>query len=389
MPTKANFKLNPLKGLKHAGVTVDFFIKVYGFTIGDKIDIIHLGEHLKINYNADINSEYFGLNLVTFKGASETVVSNYNEFRKHFGIWTFISVSSYDSTHETFFPPMIRFEINHKRMPIIGPLNDISIDTIYFADELFALVQKVKVYTTYLIGTNSIETKLSSDVSDIVDHDIFLARPNADFESYFVPMERESDCLFSKFSLIGTDKEDDETIIPNYECVIDNIKEIYKQLPIGGNDYYLFEDEITTRKKINCSDDCHNKCFGDTKYDCTCNYINNEEKIFLGNVSYHFCRDLKFINFAKMKKAIVPLNKTGGKKFTLHFWIFAYSYVDKVFEGFRVEWTGHTTVEIKIDSTSKYFFTCYINGDETNEYVEFNMNEWNFLHCAITETKDE
>ena len=84
-----------------------------------------------------------------------------------------------------------------------------------------------------------------------------------------------------------------------------------------------------------------------------------------------------------MKRREVEIFQTGGEKFTLHFWVFAYSYVDKVFGGFRVDWKGHTTVEIKIDSSSKYYFTCYINDVAQNKYVEFNMNEWNFLHCAV------
>ena len=379
----------PLKGLNHAGVTVNFYIKVYGFTIKDKIDIIYLGEHLKINYNADINSDYFGLNLVTFKGSSETVVSNYNEFRKHLGIWTFISVSSYDATYETFFPPMIRFEINHKRIPIIGPLNYISIGTIYFADELFALVQRVKVYTTYLIGTNSLETKLSSRGGGIVDYDKYLASSNTSidgpfYESYFMPVDDKSECLFANFDLIGTDKENDDIIIDNYECEIDNINEIYlKGFNLENNTFYQFENEITANKKYDCHDDCKNLCFGSSRYDCTCNFINDEKKIFLGNVSYHFCKNLDSVNFAKMNRQEVNITKTGGSKFTLHFWVFAFSYVDKVFEGFTIEWKGHTTVQIKIDSTSKYFFTCFIDGKETRKYVEFYMNEWNFLHCAV------
>ena len=102
LPSKANFELTPLKGLNQAGATVNFYIKIYGFTIGGKIDVVYLGDHLKINYNSDINSPYYGLNLVTFKESSEIVVSNYYNFRKHFGVWTFISVSAYDNSYENF-----------------------------------------------------------------------------------------------------------------------------------------------------------------------------------------------------------------------------------------------------------------------------------------------
>ena len=50
-----------------------------------------------------------------------------------------------------------------------------------------------------------------------------------------------------------------------------------------------------------------------------------------------------------MDKQIVPIWKVGGPKFTLHFWVFAFSYVDKVFEGFTIEWKGHITAQIKIN----------------------------------------
>ena len=95
-------------------------LKIYGFAIGGKIDIIYLGEKLKISYNSDLDSEYFGLNLITYKGDNEIVISNYYHFRRFFGVWTFISVSVYDQTYESFFPPMVRFEINDKRIPIIA-----------------------------------------------------------------------------------------------------------------------------------------------------------------------------------------------------------------------------------------------------------------------------
>ena len=160
-------------------------------------------------------------------------------------------------------------------MPIIGPLNYISIGDIYFAKELFALVQRVKIYTTYLIGTNSIEAKSSSKVKDMVDPDKYLASLNSYGESYFMPVERESDCLYSKFDLIGPDKENDDIIIPNYECVIDNIEEIYENtLSIGASQYYQFKDERTAVLNNICHNNCHERCFGGTQYDCTCNYIN-------------------------------------------------------------------------------------------------------------------
>ena len=385
LPSKANFELTPLKGLNHAGATVNFYIKIYGFTIGNKIDVVYLGDHLKINYNADINSPYYGLNLVTFKESSEIVVSNYYDFRQHFGLWTFISVSSYDKSNENFFPPMVRFEINNKKMSIIGPLDNLSIGTIKFANELFALVQRVKVYNTYMIGNHFYETHSLNAYKNInVNVNNYLMGPATESKSYFEPVEDEDNCRFDKFGLIATDKEDENLIIPYYECVHDDIKEIYYNdiFLSGSRTFYYFLNNHTSTSNSICHGDCDN-CIGNTKYDCSCNYINNEEKIFLGNVSNHFCKKLSYINFAKAEPENDILVKSGGNKFTLHFWVFAYSYVDKVFEGINVEWQGHTTVQVGLNSNGKYFFTCLINGEPTRKYVDFNMNTWNFLHCAV------
>ena len=130
LPMPLDFQMEPLKDdniANYNGITVNFFIKLYGFNITDKIDIIKFGENLKLSYNSNFDDLYFGLNLVTYTGASETVVSNYYDFRKHFGLWTFISVATYNKTHDNFFPPMVRFEINHKKMPIVGSLDTLNI----------------------------------------------------------------------------------------------------------------------------------------------------------------------------------------------------------------------------------------------------------------------
>ena len=381
LPTNANFKLTPLKGLNHAGVTVSFFIKIYGFSIGDKIDIIYLGEHLKINYNADITSPYFGLNLVTFKGSSETVISNYYHFRKHFGIWTFISVSSFDNSFENFFPPMVRFEINDIKCPIIGPLNNIAVGIIYFSNELFALVQNIAVYTTYLIGNIAYALREDNRLENNINNFDYLVSKNSYSNTYFKPVKSKDECLFNKYAdIIATDKVNEEIIIPNYECVSDNIQEIFYE-ELRNGQYFQFENPAKVEQNgcRGCS-----ICTAKYRFNCSCNFINNEQKIFLGNVSNHYCIQLSYINFAKIQDTIVPnIKPAGNYEFTLHFWVFAYSYIDKVFGGFSIEWEGHTTIRVGIDSSSNYYFTCLINGEEKNNFKEFKMNQWNFLHCAV------
>ena len=388
LPTRSNFEMVPLKGLNYPAVTVDFFIKIYGFTIGGKVDVIYLGEKLKIIYESDIDSKYFGLNLVTYKEDNEIVISNYYDFRKHFGLWTFISVSVVDQTYEAFFPPMARFEINNKKMEIIGSLENLSIGAISFSQYLIALAQKVTVYKTYLIGTNSFEMFNDRNTFNSLEKyniNNYLMRPiknDADSISFFTPVNDPGDCLFSNFGITATDKENSDIIISDYECEIDELDEIYNGYLTSRYSYFNFISEYTT-EKLNCNEKCEGLCIGKYEYNCSCNFINNHMQIFLGNISNHFCKKLEYINLAKTKDIIIPNVAKGGNTFTLHFWVFAYSYIDKVFEGISIEWEYHTTIRVGLDSSGKYYFTCLINGQNTKKNVDFKMNEWNFLHCSV------
>ena len=163
--------------------------------------MIYLGEKLKISYNSDLDSDSFGLNLITYKGDNEIVVSNYYHFRKHFGLWTFISVSVYDQTNEQFFPPMVRFEINNKKIPIIGSLENLSVGDIYFSEHLFALVKSMIVYRTYLIGNLGFERNNKNLINDVNTYPYYnlnnyLMPPNTLHESYFDGVSSKDQCRF-------------------------------------------------------------------------------------------------------------------------------------------------------------------------------------------------
>ena len=99
-------------------------------------------------------------------------------------------------------------------------------------------------------------------------------------------------------------------------------------------------------------------------------------------MTYHYCKNLKYINFAK-SNVIINNIQPGGNAFTLHLWVFALSYVDKVFQGISIEWKRFVTIKVGLDPSGNYYFTCLINNIETKKTVDFNMNEWNFLHCSV------
>ena len=155
LPSNSEFEIDALAGGSSNAVTVCFFIKIYGFTVIGKVDIIYFSEHMKLSYDSDENSEYFGLNLVSYTGSSETVLSNYRQFRIHVGVWTFISVATYDKSYEEFFPQMIRFEVNQKAIPVINLMSNNPVETIKFNNQVFALVQRLRIFSTYILGAHT------------------------------------------------------------------------------------------------------------------------------------------------------------------------------------------------------------------------------------------
>ena len=131
-----------------------------------------------------------------------------------------------------------------------------------------------------------------------------------------------------------------------------------------------------TKESNNCD-----ICIGESKFNCSCNFINNVEKIFLGNVSNHYCKKLDYINFAKAYTKIENLDIIRDN-FTLHFWFFAHSYIENTFKGLKMNWTNQLAIEVALDSTNKYNYICYVNNNPTNP-IEIKMDTWNFIHCAV------
>ena len=342
--------------IPYLGITVNFFIKLFGFEGTGETDIVILGDNLKISYNPYPDNEYFGLNLKSYVGSSEKVISNYYDFRKHFGLWTFISVATFNDIHKDYFPPMVRFEINQKKMPIVGPLDYLDITKIEFGNKIYGLIQKLKVYDAYIIGVHSFETNGAAAS--------ILPTPNI---SKFEPTSVKSDC----------ENQNDG----GNTCDMDKDEDLLKfNSPTILNKYNYFVDESKLDMNKDCDINC-DICFGDSEYDCSCNYKNGEEKLFLGSVSNHYCAKYKYINFAGADQVRLLDVPTAEKKFTLHFWVFAHSYVDYAFEGLEIEWLNQLTIEIKIDSSNRYNFICTVDTISTTP-IEIKMDAWNFIHCA-------
>ena len=253
---------------------------------------------------------------------------------------------------------MVRFEVNQKKMPVVGPLEHLTISYITFSNRIYALVQKIKVYGTYIIGAHGFET--NEDISNINEYiNNYLKK------DLFKPQSLSACQNENGGGNTCVEEKDDDLLIKS----------------IDSRKFNLIINETKLKKDEFCdSDDACDICFGKSKFNCSCNFLNNNEKIFLGNVSNHYCKKLDYINFAKAKtvEIVVP---NAGTKFSLHFWFFAHSYIENVFKGLSIEWENQLKIEIKLDSTLRYNYICYVGNSNTNP-IEIKMDTWNFIHCA-------
>jgi hypothetical protein len=316
-------------------------------------DIIKYSDNLKLTLDSTEGSENYGLNLAFYSGSATNYISNYYNFRQDIGNWTFISVAYYDSSDISHFPQMAKFEINYKSMNITGSLpTSISLGPISFiSDNMYALIKSLKIYNTFLVG--AYEYDFNKD---------FLSLKNQNLvEPLFHLFELKENKLDCSYNLNGIIKYDCEPDLEN-----PSISNIY----------------------------CHSNCFECDKlkkYNCSCNFKEVNDNMFLGSLEFNYCYKNDYINFARAEEINLDRIKSADstKKFTMHFWIFAYPYVNGNFKGIKMEWTEHETISVVPDSTySKYYFECTVpsttNSDgKFSHQMPINLGEWNFLHCAI------
>ena len=312
--------------------TITFWIKLFGFLSSNSInDIIKYSDNLKLNFDSSEGSPNYGLNLVFYSGSAINYISNYYNFRNEIGLWTFISVAYYDSTTISHFPQMAKFEINTNSMNITGSLpSTISLGPISFNNlDMFALIKNLKIYETFLVGAYVYET----DTAKNGQVTAYL------FKTLFDVKTTEDECL--------------DLNEKKYKCVPDS-------------QYFL---------KLNYN------------YQ-ECNFVNHNKNMFFGSLEFNFCYQYDYTNFARAKEITQSVGSASStKKFTMHFWVFVYPYVNgSNFKGIQMEWTYHQTISIIHDSSyTKFYFECKVPSiDGTFSYqMLINLGEWNFLHCAI------
>ena len=370
LPHNTQFNINLLDSTYKSSITITFWIKFYGFTSNNANTIIYYSDNLKLTFDPIENSNYYGLNLVQIDGNAEIVLGNFYHFRKYIGKWAFISVSYYNKEKEDFFPWMLRFELFNKDTELINQISsDLKLNKIHFDDNLYALFKDLKIYNTFLIGAYSFQYHDQAQYN-------YNDWPNL-VKVYFT---KSNTCLLSDNSInpsIGFSNQ--------YNCDFDNYDytELNSDNSLGiTNNNFI--NGINEEKKItNCDQNNIKICYKKGKDGLACNFKNNQEELFIGTWKYFYCKKYDYVNFAKINDIIINDISTASltKKFTMHFWVYAYNYVDNVFNGFSIEWLGHNIISVEKTTLNEYKFKCSI--PTKSEYLDFEMKKWNFLHCAI------
>ena len=359
------------------GFTVTFWIKI--INLKEDGEIISYGKNNYLNYESDereFNNKKFGLSLIYHEdNNNKIVILNDITFREKIGKWTFISLSYYEEKKDTltFFPRLIKFEIDQNGIEILTNEKKLYINQFKIGKNFSGLLYSLKYFNNFIIGSFGFELNNGNMITPFM-------KPNQISKTYFPMGTTDKNCYQYNY------------FIPNenrFYCIPDYEKKLISK--INSFDYY-FAEGITD--SIKCNDKCFNACYEKSENDCTCLNKNNNSQMLIYNNGNYYCKTFDYINFAKAKDITINNIKTGKftKKFTLQFWIYPIEYTKNSFTGITFNWNGHLKIKVNQEFDSNindnlYYFHCYYydqNLIETGEIkTTISINEWNFLSCAF------
>ena len=365
--------------------TTTFWLKPFGFTDIDT-HIISYGSNLRLVYSA--KEDNYGLSL-QYSSDTTTVASNYEtisivpNFRDLIGQWVFISLAYWteitDTQVLTYFPPMMKFEINENSYKVGLTNGDIPknarIDAFVITNKFFGLISKLSRYDDYIIGA----------------YGLLFNNINSDYPLYrnilYFPFgSTNQDCILSGHLI--------DTSI-SYTCVTDYDKRFTNRCDTKNNNVYqylLYSGGKTTCK--DCSSTCLNHCSysedtieeGDYSHYCSCKNKNNNSQMIVKNGGINYCQKLEYYNFANVNDVTFTGVKTAKPtlKYTMQLWVWASDYIAGNFQGIKVQWNKHSIIEITQPSAGTLFFVCYPTDQNTNlsSQLSFVISEWNYISCA-------
>lgn len=387
-----DIEFNIFPGSIYPAATITFWIKVFGF-FTSRANIIEYGYNLKLIYDGSSNTAIdYGLNLYFSLTGTNSRITNIPDFRMMMGQWAFFSLAYfYDPTVKSFYPPMMKFEMNQNSYPLDSSVSKEGLDIMNFVikPDFIGLIGRIKAYDKYIIGAYAIETNK------------FYVVP-VPVKTYLNPGTNSSNCITMSnapfFSRTPVCKVD-------YDFYFD-ISELCKVDAV----YFNVSRNINSTSCNNCPNKpaawgggqaCSTGCVGDRVNSagdfvetCYCVFDNiNIDSMILKNNDDNICYRYDYINFAR-SDVIVLTNVTTAKdteRYTMQFWIWAQNYVNTNWDGITFEWNYHNKIRIVKNASNSYEYKCnpfYQLGNTTYENsltgtLSFNMNTWMYISCAV------
>lgn len=367
-------------GINSEELTISFWIKLFGFSKYPS-EIVSFSTNLKLYYQNDQAKDDYGLNVIYTAGTDKSLVV-VPSFREKFGDWAYISLANYDSvSRSNYFPKIMKFEIDADSYPInynIITGQTVSIQYFSISENVYALFYGVKLFTNFIVGNIGYELSKATIPSP-------FSRPTL-FKGiiYFPKGTTNANCYDSQMTTLTSQ---------TYECVpdYDNRLEEVNHCP----DINQFLIANVGGGFGQCSGKCRNSCYQSGDKQCTCLMKNSNSQMFMRNNNAHYCKRFDYINWAMAEDVKIDnvLTAKMTKKYTMHFWVFAYSYVKGKFGGLEFLWNGHNKITLTLSDAAKneYTFECipyYTDGNPPIKSgktlsTKIIINKWNFLSCAV------
>ena len=416
----------------YPGLTVFFYIKLYGFTSEQVknyktdnnpiFDIIYFSNNklFKLSYDTEEKSLKLILN--------DNIQFKYNSFLENIGTWIPISISAYRSFDETFHKNFNAMTV--KTTPLEYYFSDYSnkiyekliFETFRLSRMMIGHISDVTLFKSFIINAlgyashkdnpNSIFSELNPDGLNIIIKTFPLKYKKEPIKSY---NEENNEFIIESWPQSTSHCLDETLYIENAnnniktraKCVEDYLT--YTDQNCNDLEYVKFNTDNTPPICVEKASNCENinqilliNPVCDYLYTTCDNWSVNSIKnlIFLyeksTNINYIRCGNAFGLDVARFKENSVPNILSPTNEFKMEFWFLSQSYVGNNFEELTINWNNHVKIIASYDRTlDQYSIKCYGLNSEDNE-VSFSYNtnlesnnKWRYVVCGVNIEKNE
>jgi hypothetical protein len=394
--SSVSLKLTSLNLSSYPGMTMFFFIKLYGFTVSSSLYKLIIFES---------NLKYFlAFNPTAFDGSLELYYDNrlqfqYQGFRNlKFGTWVPISISAYRETNVNIFPNMIHMTIDYTQMPILdSAMSNYVVSEFTMPSTWIGLISDITFYNSFIISAWGFK-KFDSDYQNNSKYIISTFPMKSNISGQCLADSQLSSGTVSGLGVI---------------CVADyNPHWVTSTCGANIQNVYLDEDEVSKCVSCNCSSStttaspAGGRCLNNGGV-CACehkdptwraslpHWTNNSKAIGPANTnSLITCGSNYGLDFGRFNYGVIPNVYSPTTTFNMDFWFYSQSYVNVNFSSLTITWDRHIKVVISYNG-SNFIGKCYpvidVNtpaNDPTPITItlgSINRN-WTYINCGVNHT---